>query len=388
MRILFVHNYYQQAGGEDQVFLAEQDLMRKFGHDVHEYTVRNDTIQSCQSKIKIAISLKYSNDSKKTFADILLKTIPDIVHCHNFFPLLTPSIFDACKEINIPTVLTLHNYRIICPSAILMRKNKPWEVSINYSPYFTIPFRVYKNSIWGTASLARMITYHKKNKTWSKKIDRLITLTNFSKNKFLEAGFSPNNIVVKPNFIHDPDMGKSKRKPYALFIGRLSKEKGINFLLDSWKRIDFPLKMLGDGPEKSNISSDMKNIEYLGTQPNKTVIQLLKEAQFLVLPSQCYEGFPVVLVESLACGTPALVTNIGSMAEIIDHEENGLHFALGDVDDFVNSVNRLSSQHELCNILGENGRKKYLSLYTPENNYQQLHQIYLDAIQSSKNIGQ
>ena len=147
MRILYVHNFYQFAGGEDQVFWAEQALMKENGHDVYEYTVNNNNIQSLYSKFKAALNLKYSKASKILFETHLLTIKPDIVHCHNFFPLLTPSIFDACKENNIPSVLTLHNYRLICPSSYLMYNNKPWEISIKYSPYFTIPFKVYKNFI-------------------------------------------------------------------------------------------------------------------------------------------------------------------------------------------------------------------------------------------------
>lgn len=380
MKILFVHNFYQLAGGEDQVFWAEQALMKENGHDVYAYTVNNDTIQSLSSKFKAAYNLNYSKSSKKLFATHLAKVNPDIVHCHNFFPLLTPSIFDACKEKNIPSVLTLHNYRLICPSACLMHNDKPWEISIKYSPYCTIPFKVYKNSFLGTASLARMISYHKRRKTWSKSIERIITLTQFSKRKFIEAGFSEVNMVVKPNFIQDPDQRDLKRKPYALFIGRLSREKGINFLLDSWKNIDYSLKIIGDGPEKHKISSNLKNIEYLGSLPNDQVKKILGEAQMLIFPSQWYEGFPMVLVEALACGTPVIVSNIGSMQEIIEHGKNGLHYELGDQEDFCNKVNQLIQNKKYCSTLGEAGRQKYLNNYTPELNYHHMVSIYQEAI--------
>jgi|TARA_B100000959_G_scaffold151852_1_gene159203 glycosyltransferase involved in cell wall biosynthesis len=380
MRILFVHNYYQQSGGEDQVFLAEQDLMKNHGLDVHQYVVHNYTLQTIQSRIKTALNLVYSKESKISFSNYLAEINPDIVHCHNFFPLLTPSIFDACKDMNIPSVLTLHNYRLICPSAMLMRNGKPWEFSINHNPLWTIPLKIYRNSYFGTASLAWMINYHKNKDTWKNKIDRIIILTQFAKKKFIEAGFSAKNLVVKPNFIPDPITSPVEKKPFCLFVGRLSPEKGIKFLLDSWQSIDYKLKIIGDGPLKNHVLTAGENVDYLGSFPNEKVKVYLQEAQFLVFPSTWYEGFPMVLVEALACGTPALVTNIGSMKEIIDDETNGLHFQFNDSTSFINQVNRMIKNKQFCSDLGQSAREKYLKNYTPEINYGQLLGIYQDIL--------
>ena len=380
MRILFVHNFYQQAGGEDQVFLAEKDLMKEHGHEVHSYTVNNDNINSLWTKINTTINLSYSTKSKKNFSIALKKINPDIVHCHNFFPRLTPSIFDACLDENIPAILTLHNYRLVCPSVYLSKNNKPWELSIKKNPYWAVPYKVYQNSFIGTAAIAYMINYHKKRKTWQKKLDHIITLTKFAKNKFIESGFSPNNMVVKPNFISDPLKENNTRGQFALFIGRLSQEKGIEFLLESWKEIDFPLKIVGDGPMMGNLKLQGNNVEFLGKIPNKSVKTLLQKAQFLVFPSQWYEGFPMVLVEAMACGTPVLVTNIGSMQEIITDELNGLHFELGNQKQFIEKVHQLMKDESLCQFLGDNGRRAYLEKYTPDVNYQQLISIYQDSI--------
>lgn len=385
MKILFVHNYYQHAGGEDQVLKAEMNLIKSHGHKVEAYTVHNDQIQSTWGKLKIAWYLPYSQSSYSRFSETLKKVKPDVVHCHNFFPLLTPSIFDACKDLKIATVMTLHNYRLICPSATLMRHGKPWELSIKKSPYWTVPYKVYKDSLFGTAALARMIQSNRKKGTWTTKLDRIITLTQFSKNKYISAGFSPNNIVVKPNFIPDPIDTTIQRKNYAVFIGRLSSEKGVEFLLNFWPENGINLKIIGSGPLSDSLSKDCKNVSIMGPIPNEDVKKEIRGAQFLVMTSQWYEGFPMVLVEALACGTPALVTKLGGMAEIIDHEQNGLHFELGNKKDFIDCVIRLSSNSEWCKILGENGRKKYELFYTPEKNYQQLNQIYLDAIQASHN---
>jgi glycosyltransferase involved in cell wall biosynthesis len=380
MKILFVHNYYKFSGGEDQVFIAEMNLMKTHGHEVYSYSVNNDKINSVFAKIHTAVNLAYSTKSKNEFSKILNEFNPDIVHCHNFFPRLTPSIFDACIEAKIPSVLTLHNYRLVCPSVYLMKNNKPWELSIHKNPYYTIPFKVYKNSYFGTATIAYMINYHKRKNTWGKKIDKIISLTMFGKNKFIEAGFSPNNMVTKPNFISDPYNKHYHREKFSLFIGRISSEKGINFLLDAWENIDFSLKIVGDGPLLEKLSKTNKNIHFLGKIPNESVKVLLQQAQFLVFPSQWYEGFPMVLVEALACGTPALVTKIGSMKEIIKDEVHGLHFELGNKKQFIEKSTRLIQNKTFCETMGKNGRKEYLEKYTPEVNYKLLNSIYQDAI--------
>ncbi|RMG25008.1 MAG: glycosyltransferase family 1 protein, partial [Methanobacteriota archaeon] len=200
MKILQVHNRYQHAGGEDSVVRMEKELLEQYGHEVVQFLADNDDIQGLTKKIKVALSTHYSKASKRAMKDYLDRYEPDVVHVHNFFPKLTPSIFDACSERGVPTVMTLHNYRLICPGALFMRDGKVCEKCLQGGPYHAVRYGCYKSSRIGSWSVARMISYHRKANTWHHKVDRFIALTEFAKSKFTEAGFPEGKIVVKPNF--------------------------------------------------------------------------------------------------------------------------------------------------------------------------------------------
>jgi glycosyltransferase involved in cell wall biosynthesis len=249
MKILMVHNQYQQAGGEDKVFELESELLESRGHEVCKLVVNNDHIKGILSKLKAAWSVTYSDKSRLLMIEALDKFNPNVVHVHNFFPILTPSIFDACKQRNVPVVHTLHNYRLICPSALLMIDGEIYEKSVTGSAYWSIFKKAYRNSYLGTFAVARMIEYHKKRRTWHTAVDRFIALTQFAKDKFTEAGFPPEKIAVKPNFIRDPMNGQNsedhEKRAGALFVGRLSEEKGIRTLMEAWKSVDYPLTIAG-----------------------------------------------------------------------------------------------------------------------------------------------
>ena len=189
MRILFLHNTYQQAGGEDAVANREAALLRKFGHAVHLHSVSNDSIRSFVRKVITAWQVPYSRWGRREALRIIKKTRPDVLHVHNFFPLLTPSIYDACRKERVPVVQTLHNYRTICAGALLMRDGKPCEDCIKGTSYQAALHGCYRGSRWGSLAVARMIDIHRRQNTWASKVDRFIALSNFSKEKFVEGGF-------------------------------------------------------------------------------------------------------------------------------------------------------------------------------------------------------
>ena len=249
MKIARAHNQYQFRGGEDVVVEQESKLLELKGHHVVKYIISNDNITGFFSKASAFFNLAYSNSSRKSFYKFLVREKPDIVHVHNFFPLLTPSVFDACKDLNISVVMTLHNFRLICPSALLFHNHRIYEKSIRNGPMSTITDKVYRNSYIGTFALARMINYHKNLNTWSDKVDKIICLTQFQKDKFQEAGFDVSNFVIKPNFkFSSPNNPISLRQDKALFVGRLSEEKGLRLLLESFTELNIELEIAGSGP--------------------------------------------------------------------------------------------------------------------------------------------
>lgn len=391
MKILIVHNYYQIAGGEDGVLENEVELLKNGGHNIISYTVNNEYITSFFNKLFTLIGGPFSFSSYRKFLKVLVKELPDVVHIHNYFPLLSPSIFYACNKLNIPVVHTLHNYRAVCPTALLMHDGKVEERSIKKTAWWAVSNKVYRNSYVGSLSLTVMVELHKKMGTWQTKVDRFIALTEFARQKYIEAGWPADKIAVKPNFIADPFTGASsldKKGGYALFVGRLSEEKGIDILFDAFKKVDFPLKVIGEGPLKEFVEENSnENLVFLGRKEKGDVLELVKNSSFIIMPSIWYEGFPMVLVEAFACGTPALVSKLGSMEEIINDGTTGFHFEAGDPNDLAAKVQWMIDNPDAAHEMGANARAEYLAEYTPDKNYEMMIDIYQQAIEEAKKNG-
>jgi glycosyltransferase involved in cell wall biosynthesis len=389
MNILICHNYYQIAGGEDSVMKNEIDLLVNNANKVSTYTINNNGIKSFVSKLYTMVNVPFSYYQYKKIRETLAIVKPDVVHVHNYFPLLSPAVFFACKKAKIPVVHTLHNYRAVCPTALLMHAGKINETSVKSRSWWAVAQRVYRNSFIGTFALTCMVELHKGIGTWQTKVDRFITLTEFSKKKYIEAGWPAKNLAIKPNFIEDPFDNQSvidKKGGYALYIGRLSEEKGIDVLFEAWDSCELPLKVIGDGPLKNMfLKHSNSDVDYLGLKNKAEVIQLVKNANFIIMPSTWYEGFPMVLVEAFACGTPALVSRLGSMEEIIEPNFTGLHFEAGNPVDLAKKVKWMIDHPDKARQMGINARNEYLSKYTPEKNYEILMDIYQQAINEAKN---
>ncbi len=429
MKILFIHNYYQYAGGEDNVVSAELNLLSANGHQVELWSVDNKDLPSgLRAKISTALNTTYSQSSKQTALTKLRAFKPDVVHVHNFFPQLSPSIYDACLELNIPVVQTLHNYRLMCPGAMLMRNGKICEQCVTGSPYQAVLHRCYKGSSLGSLVVANMVATHRKLGTWQHKVTRYIALTHFAKAKFIEADFPADKIAVKANFVNDPLQGITPLEritpSFGLFVGRLSAEKGLNTLLKAWALLeqlnkvktnsavydvsDVPdisdvakdnnsaqltervhkedtltlpilLKVAGTGPLAESVTHQA-NIEPLGLQTPAQINVLMQQAAFLILPSEWYEGFPLVLVEALAHGLPIIASNLGSMADIIKHGETGLLFEPGNAEDLAIKIKWLLDNPKEATRLGFNARQAYLNNYTAEENLKQLLGVYQSSL--------
>lgn len=393
MKILQVHNKYLLSGGEDVVVDAERRLLIENGQEVELYTQNNNSIEGFCGKAKIAWNATYSVTSRKRIAQALEQFLPDIVHVHNLFPLLTPSIYDSCHEMGIPVVQTLHNFRFICSSALFMRNGKVCETCVTGTPYQALVYRCYRNSYLGSLAVARMINFHRKKGTWKNKVECFIALTEFAKNKFIQAGFPADKIVTKPNFTSFKPVTSDGSSGYALFVGRISQEKGIKVLLDAWKLFasGVPLKIVGDGPLASLVAEEVDKlpaVEWLGLKSISDVRALMEKAFVLVLPSICYEGFPMTIVEAYSAGLPVIASDLGSMASIVENGKTGLHFRAGDSLDLVNKV-RWAFDHPIeMRHMGEYACKSCKEKYSSEQNYQQLISIYDSVIANYRDKSQ
>lgn len=382
LRILICHNSYQQAGGEDTVVAMESQLLSEHGHHVQLHQVFNKSINSLQEKVRTGLNISYSKQAKMQLTKTLTEFKPHIVHCHNLFPLLTPSLYDACIELSIPVIQTLHNFRNICPNALLLRNDQPCELCIKGSPYNATRYRCYRDSYLQSLAVSNMVAHHRKKGTWQNKVDRFIVLTEFSRSKFLAANFPLHRMSVKPNFINDPKTTDSLTpQDFVLYVGRLSTEKGLNILCQAFHKLNIPLKIAGEGPLKSEIEQTAaSNIEVLGQQNQQQIYQLMSQAKYLIMPSLCYEGFPLVLVEAFALGLPVICSKLGGMAEIVKDQVHGLHFLPDNIDDLAKKAQWLYDNPQQCQLMGNNARQTYLDEYIPEKNYQQLINIYQEAI--------
>jgi glycosyltransferase involved in cell wall biosynthesis len=389
MKILFAHNRYQQLGGEDLAAKVERELLERHGHTVDLFEADNAEIVGFAGKARAALGTVYSSTSKKRLAARIQSSKPSVVHVLNFFPLLSPSIHYACREAGVPVVQKISNFRLICPSALLLRDGRICEDCVGkIIPWPGVLHACYRNGRAGSAVVATMLATHRLLGTWEKVVDAYIARTNFSRDKLIEGGLPAGKISIIPSFAPDPGCSGDGSGRFALFAGRLSPEKGIETLLSAWDRLNGSsprLKVAGDGPLREEVTRRAAGggrVEYLGALPRQEVQALMREAAFLVFPSVCYENFPLSIVEAFASGLPVVASGMGAMAEIIDSERTGLHFHPGDPEDLATKIEWAANHPAEMARMRREARSEYLLKYTPERNYQLLVELYDRAIRA------
>ena len=377
-----VHNFYQIGGGEHTVFKNEAALLREHGHKVFEYTRSNDELK--ESRLKLLMSPFSTIWSFRTYRDIkriIRKEKIDIVHCHNTFPLISPSVYYAAGSCSIPVIQTIHNFRFLCPNGTFFRDGKVCE-RCREKGCFTdaLKYRCYRESAVQTLVVAAMLRFHRMLGTYRK--INYIFLTDFNKGKFRDLiDINGNNVFIKPNFVNVADGERSH--PQAgqqrfLFVGRLDKTKGILFLLKSWEQVpeNYELRILGEGECEKQVTEaakNRKNITFLGFQPQKTIIQELKQSTAMLFPSRLYEGYPMTIAESFSVGCPVVSSDIGNQASILRASEGGVLFHSEDGDDFLAALERVIKNRDLYS---ENAYRYCRANLTPEENYKRMIEIY------------
>lgn len=375
------------------MFKNETEMLEQNNQEVLTYTVSNEEIKSSiKGKVKVGVNSIWSYSEYKDFLILLKTKQPDIVHVHNFFPLISPSIYYACSKLNIPIVQTLHNYRLICPAATFLRDNEICEKCLDGSLINSVKHGCYRNSVLQTVPVAAMIGINNLLNTWNSKVDKYIALTDFAKMKFVQSGIPESKIAVKPNFVKTAleDNKKIIRENYVLFVGRISGEKGIDMLLEAWSQYQNPsntkLLIIGDGPEKLRLENQYKyneKIIFKGKLPSSETMDYMKRAKYLVVPSICYEGFPMTIIEAFSEGIPVIASDIGSMKEIIKPGKTGFHFSKGSIESLI-SVLDMALSYEKYASLAVNARLDYVENYTDVANYEQLMKIYESVIEEKR----
>jgi glycosyltransferase involved in cell wall biosynthesis len=384
MNIIMGHNFYQQPGGEDRVFDDESRLLEDRGHHLVRYTAHNDEVRQ-RSKLSLARDTLWNRDAAREVRSLVVKHRAQVVHFHNTFPLISPAAYYGARAGGAVVVQTLHNFRLLCPQATFVRDGRVCEECLGRLPWRAVVHACYRGSRRVTAVAAATLIAHRIAGTWRRAVDVYIALTEFARRKFIEGGLPAERIVVKPNFVSPrPSLGDGAGK-YAVFVGRLSPEKGVPTLLQSWKTLGerIPLKIVGDGPSAPLVREAVATntaVEWLGSRSAEEVQAIIGAAAFLVLPSTWYEGLPKVLVESFASGTPVVVSRLGSLADLVDEGRTGVSFQPGDPVDLAAKVSGLLSDPGQLWRMREEARAEFEAKYTADRNYKLLMGIYERAL--------
>lgn len=384
MNVLQVHNFYQQAGGEDSVFANEHNLLTAHGHQVTQFTLDNDLIESMARPVLIGRTF-WNRASYRAARSLIRSSKAQIVHCHNTFPLVSPSIYWAAEHEHVPVVQTIHNYRLLCAAATLWRDGRPCEDCLRLRSIApAIRHRCYRGSLAATAVLTGMVETHSALGTWQHRVTRYIALTQFMRRKLAEGGIPDSRIAVKPNFSVAAGATATPSKGYFLFVGRLAPEKGLDLLLRAWTALPrVPLRIAGEGPELDTLRRSVEpfpQVSLLGQVPRASLPDLLAGAVCLIVPSTWYEGFPMVIVEAFAAGIPVLAANHGSLAEIVSDHLTGRLFQPGDPADLAAKAAWFLDHPVEAGAMRQAARREYDARYTPETNYARLISIYAECL--------
>lgn len=400
MRVLILHNRYRQPGGEDTAARSEAAMLRDHGVDVFEHQVDNETDDERSSLLGDVALLARSTWSQNSYASvrrICREFRPSIVHVHNFWMRLTPSVHAAAHSAGAATVQSLHNYRLVCGNSFLLRDGKVCEDCVGTSPWRGVVRRCYHDSVIASAAVARLIAHNRRRGTWTRDVDAFITPSVSARTRLLHAGMPPERFFVKPNFTEDRGIaaGPPSHARRIVFAGRLSSEKGLPILLKAWARVKrvegAQLIVAGDGPERPELEAYARDLGLLpsdlvfaGRLSSEDLTNQIKTARAVVLPSICLETFGSTIVEAFSCGRAAIVSDLGSPAELVRDGWNGYKVPPSDAVALAKSLETVLLNDTLADELGRNSRQDYLAGFTPQVNFRMLSGIYQFALEHAR----
>jgi glycosyltransferase involved in cell wall biosynthesis len=387
MKIVVAHNFYQQAGGEDVVFNAEVELLREFGHQVVLFQVHNDSVKQ-MGRLALLTNTVWNRSIHAELRQVVRRERADVVHFHNTFPLISPAAYYAARAEGAAVVQTLHNFRLLCPGALFYRDEKVCTKCLGSAvPWRGVVHGCYRGSKLGTAVAAAAVSGHRAIGTWRNAVDIYIALTESAREKFLIGGLPPEKVIVKPNFVHPDPKSRAGGGGYAVFVGRLSPEKGVETLLKAWRIVgnQLPLRIIGDGPLAESVKSAMVEnpaISWLGRRPMDEIYDVIGNASLLVQPSNCFETFGRVAIEAFAVGTPVVASGHGAMADVVGSDgRHGVLFTPGDSNDLARKVLQLLKNPAHAAAIRLAVREEFEAKYTGQQNHVRLMDIYHRAVE-------
>jgi glycosyltransferase involved in cell wall biosynthesis len=391
-KVLIVHNYYQIPGGEDTVVANEKKLLEENGHEVLLYIRSNSELQhfSRWKKLMLPFSLVFNLRTYREVRKLIQNEKINIVHIHNTLSLISPSVYYAAFSCKIPVVQTIHNFRLLCPGATFYRDGHICEDCVTQSLRCAVKHRCYRSSRLQTIACVLNTKIHRAIGTYRRL--NYICLTEFNKEKLIQLNkpgrkkiIEPEQVFVKPNFTFDTQekvRHTTTRKQQFAYVGRLEKSKGIEVLLEAWKLMgsEAPeLVICGSGTCEKRCreyisTNHLNQVTVRGFIPNEEVQKVISESMALILPTQWYEGFPMIIVEAYSTGTPVIGSGMGNVERLIEEGISGWKFQYDSAEALREAIVRFRDSY--TSEWGENGYKKFESEYSSEKNYSILKNIY------------
>ena len=383
LRVLLVHNRYQQRGGEDEVVDAEHALLLRHGHAVERLERHNDEINDLP-RLRVLLDSGWSTRTRRDLATLAGRFQPDVVHVHNSFPLISPSVLAGARTLGLPVVQTLHNFRLLCPQGSLLRDGRACDDCVGHVPWRAVQHGCYRTSRAQSAALALMLQGHRLRGTWQHDVTLYLALNRTCADTFVRGGLPAGRLRIKPNFVDLPDV-LAGEPPAArqglLFVGRLSPEKGPALLAAAaaLRPGAAPIRVVGEGPERAQLAGH-PGLQLLGALPQARVLQLMQEARALVLPSLGAEAFPRTLVEAFACGLPVIASRVGALPELVEHGRTGWLFDPARPDELAAWMQQADEQPQQLQQMGRQAQAHHRQHWTGAHNHRQLAAIYGEAM--------
>ena len=379
MRILVAHNAYLYRGGEDTVVEAEIALLQRHGHEVMLYRRDNADLDALP-RWQAAVDSVWSKRTVMEVGRLLRSFRPHLIHAHNTFPLISPSLYGVAEQLGIPVVQTLHNFRLLCPQAMLMRNGRYCDDCVGRWPWRAVLHRCYRGSLTQSAVSAGMVSGHRMLGTWRDRVRRYIVLNQMCREIFIRGGLPPDKLCIKPNFVEAAGVPGDHMRHGGLFIGRLAVEKGVLTLAQAIRQKPVTrITVCGSGPLQA-IVEQSDGLDYIGFERGEALRARIASAEFLVMPSTGIESFGLAAIEAFACGTPVIASRHGGLREIVEHGHNGLLVTPGNAEELADAIAFAVANPMQMRRMGLEAYQTYLARYTPERNYTTLLDIYHQAL--------
>jgi len=391
MKILVIHNKYGQFSGEEAYVESQINVLRAKGHQVSTYFRSSEELEKIPlGKLKAFFTGLYNPRSIKQLTVLIKKEEPDVVHIHNLYPLISPAILPRIKKMNIPIVMTIHNYRLLCPNGLFYTKGAICEKCTGKAKELNCITNNCEGTLFKSTGYALRNFWARKKKYYLDHVDAFLCLTQFQKHKMAINGYPVNKCKVLPSFyskeIKALEYNIQNRK-YVAFVGRISPEKGIPLLLQAARKLpEIAFQLAGNArPRYLDQLNIPKNVIFKGMLYAEKLANFYRDARFLVMTSSCYEGFPTVLLEAMVHQLPVIAPKLGGHPEIIKDNFNGLLFTTGNIDSLTTNIKKLWNDHDLAKELSDNGYNKVQNEYSGEVYYKKLEKIYNQLVKSKVN---